>query len=106
MGFYSPATLVTDAKRHGQRFRPVDVTRSQCECTIETEDNIRYVRLGFNYVKGLRAQTAQAIVAARESTQFTSMRDLRRRVPSMNKKEFSALARAGCTKCLAGLPGG
>src|SRR5438309_10522570 len=48
MGFYSPATLVTDAKRHGQRFRPVDVTHSHCECTVETEGNVRYVRLGFN----------------------------------------------------------
>src|SRR3954468_19485733 len=45
MGFYSPATLVTDAKRYGQRFRPVDVTRSQCGCSIETEGNVRYVRL-------------------------------------------------------------
>ncbi|MFL6447776.1 MAG: DNA polymerase III subunit alpha [Bryobacteraceae bacterium] len=104
MGFYSPATLVTDAKRHGQRFRPVDVTRSQCECTIETEADIRYVRLGFNYVKGLRGQTAQAIVAARESTQFASMRDLRRRVPSMNKKEFSALAELGALNALPDYP--
>src|SRR5690348_18296259 len=37
MGFYSPATLVKDAQRHGQRFRPVDILRSDYKCTVETE---------------------------------------------------------------------
>ena len=62
------------------------------------------VRLGFNYVRGLRSQTAQAIVAARHSRQFASMRDLRRRVPSMNKKEFSALAELGALNALPDYP--
>src|SRR5206468_1276584 len=69
-----------------------------------TEGDVRFVRLGFNYVKGLRAQSAQAIVAARKSTQLTSMRDLRRRVPSMNKKEFSALAELGALNALPDYP--
>jgi error-prone DNA polymerase len=36
MGFYSPATLVKDAQRHGLKVRPIDVTRSNWECTLET----------------------------------------------------------------------
>jgi error-prone DNA polymerase len=36
MGFYSPATIVTDARRHGLRTLPVDVARSQWMCTLET----------------------------------------------------------------------
>jgi error-prone DNA polymerase len=36
MGFYSPATLVKDAQRHGLKLLPVDVTRSEWKCTLET----------------------------------------------------------------------
>jgi error-prone DNA polymerase len=36
MGFYSPATIVTDAKRHGLKMLPVDVTCSEWMCTLET----------------------------------------------------------------------
>ena len=35
MGFYSPATIVKDAQRHGLKVLPVDVTRSEWECTLE-----------------------------------------------------------------------
>ncbi len=35
MGFYSPATLVTDAKRHGLKILPVNVTCSEWMCTLE-----------------------------------------------------------------------
>jgi hypothetical protein len=34
MGFYSPATLIKDAQRHGLKVRPVDVTRSDWNCTL------------------------------------------------------------------------
>ncbi len=62
MGFYHPATLVKDAQRHGVRFAPVDVQRSDWPCTIEPDGT---VRLGLRYVAGLRAQVGQAIAAAR-----------------------------------------
>src|SRR5579864_7872521 len=35
MGFYSPAILINDARRHGLRVRPIDVTRSDWVCTVE-----------------------------------------------------------------------
>ena len=35
LGFYSPATLVKDAERHGVVVLPIDVTRSEWECTLE-----------------------------------------------------------------------
>src|SRR5207342_842414 len=35
MGFYSPATLVKDAQRHGLKVRPIDVTCSMWDCTLE-----------------------------------------------------------------------
>jgi error-prone DNA polymerase len=35
MGFYSPSQLVQDARRHGVEVRPVDVTASELDCTLE-----------------------------------------------------------------------
>ena len=35
MGFYHPSVLVDDAKRHGVRVLPVDVTRSRARCLVE-----------------------------------------------------------------------
>jgi error-prone DNA polymerase len=100
MGFYSPATLVKDAQRHGQRFRPVDVTRSDYKCTIESDGDSKYVRLGFNYVKGLRAQTALAIVSARRERPFDSIRDLARRVPQLNQRDLVHLSELGALNSL------
>ena len=65
MGFYAPSTLVSMRRRHGQRFRSVDIARSEYKCTIEGEGGTLFVRLGFNYVRGLRVAVAQSIVAAR-----------------------------------------
>src|ERR1700722_18013653 len=39
MGFYSPATLVKDAQRHGLKLLPVDATRSEWKCTLEQAVN-------------------------------------------------------------------
>ncbi len=60
MGFYHPATLVKDAQRRGVRFHPIDVQRSQWDCTVEADGAIR---LGLRYVSGLREQTGRAIAA-------------------------------------------
>lgn len=101
MGFYSPATLVKDAQRHGLRFRPVDVLRSEYQCTVELDGTRKWVRLGLNYVRGLRAATARKIVEERKKLPFLSMRDLTRRVPDLQKDEIAALAELGA---LNGLP--
>jgi error-prone DNA polymerase len=100
MGFYSPATLVKDAQRHGQRFRPVDILRSDYRCTVESEGKNKYVRLGFNYVRGLTSATAQHIEAERRAAPFRSMRDLVRRIPELQKNEMAALAELGALNAL------
>ncbi len=101
MGFYSAATLVKDAQRHGQRFRPVDILRSDFRCTVEDDGKAKYVRLGLNYVKGLSTATARKIEQQRKDRVFTSLRDLIRRVPELQKDEISVLAELGA---LNGLP--
>src|SRR5947199_3470956 len=50
MGFYSSASLVKDGQRHGVKFRPVCIERSEWDCTIETDDAIR---LGLRLVRNL-----------------------------------------------------
>jgi error-prone DNA polymerase len=100
MGFYSALTLLKDAQRHGLHFLPVDVEQSQWPCSIEARDEQLAVRLGFNYVKGFRRQTAEAIMAERGqspsvSIPFASINDLRRRVPQISKDELKTLADLG-----------
>src|SRR5436853_5447785 len=66
MGFYSPATLVKDAQRHGLRIKPIDVTCSGWLCTVEVLQNGgRCMRLGLRYVRGLRKPAGEAIVRER-----------------------------------------
>ena len=62
MGFYTPATIVKDARRHGLRMRPVCVTESEWRCMVVSEDTIR---LGFCVVNGLRREHAEELVATR-----------------------------------------
>jgi error-prone DNA polymerase len=100
MGFYSPATLVKDAQRHGQRFRPVDILRSDYKCTVETDGKQKYVRLGLNYVRGLNGETARKIELERRRSPFSSLRDLVRRVPELQKNEISTLAELGALNTL------
>jgi error-prone DNA polymerase len=95
MGFYAPATLVKDAQRHGLHFKPIDVTRSVWRCTIEDYNGEHWVRLGFNYVKGLREQAAQAILAVRTQAPFQSIQDLVNRVPELRKDELRKLSEIG-----------
>ena len=57
MGFYHPATLVKDAQRHGVRFAPIDVQRSDWRCRVEQDGR---VRLGLMYVRGLREEVGAA----------------------------------------------
>ena len=104
MGFYSPATIANDAKRHRVKIQPVDVQKSDWFCTLEEmneEDRKKYVgpfavRMGFKYVKGLRKITGEAIMDSRQTSgTFASEYDLCRRVTSIRKSELLLLARAG-----------
>ena len=66
MGFYAPAQLVTDARRHGVEVRGVDVNASAFDCTLERGNHgAPAVRLGFRMVKGLAEEGAGRIVSAR-----------------------------------------
>jgi error-prone DNA polymerase len=58
------------------------------------------LRIGLNYVKGLRQSSAEAILAARQQASFRSVDDLASRVPQLNRKELTALASVGALNTL------
>jgi len=101
MGFYQPFTIIKDAQRHGLKVKPVDVTRSNWECTIEKDDvaqvaNLRHaLRLGLRCVKGVREEAGRAIERERAQRPFTSLDDLHNRVPELRKDELRKLAAVG-----------
>jgi error-prone DNA polymerase len=96
MGFYSPATLVKDAQRHGLKVKSIDITRSDWLCTLEDGA----MRVGMRYVRGMREAVAHAIVRARSHAPFTSVDDLARRVPELQKRELILLAEVGALNFL------
>jgi error-prone DNA polymerase len=81
----------------------VDISKSKYLCSIESDGKTRYVRLGLNYVHGLNAATGRHIAAESAQSPFSSMRDLVRRVPELQKDEIASLAELGA---LNGLPKG
>jgi error-prone DNA polymerase len=105
MGFYAPAVLVKDAQRHGLRVKPIDVQVSNWACNIEREgDESLSLRMGLGYAKGLRRQSAESISNTRMMDgPFRSAEDLALRVPSLNRKEHTLLARIGALNNLDGI---
>jgi error-prone DNA polymerase len=91
MGFYSSATLVKDAMRHGVKTLPICVAQSEWNCTVVSDDTIR---LGFCVVNGLRREHAEALLRERAARLFSSLDDFRKRV-ELSKEELRTLALLG-----------
>jgi error-prone DNA polymerase len=109
MGFYTPATIIKDAQRHGVRIKPVCVVRSQWECTIEedqpptaspkdphekTQSHTAAVRLGLCMVRGLSRDHALQLLQERQRRPFSSLADMRARV-TLSPEEWRTLAEIG-----------
>jgi error-prone DNA polymerase len=102
MGFYSPATIIKDAQRHGLKVRSVDITHSDWLCTLEPADGPTMsdhedfsLRIGFRYAKGLREESARAVLRERDKRPFDSIADLACRVPELRRNELVLLASIG-----------
>jgi len=120
MGFYHPATIVKDAQRHGLKVLPMDVTRSDWKCSLETVASCQRpvasksnalpdcgnlaVRLGLKYARGLREPAGQALVRERSLAPFASIQDLARRVPELRKDELATLAEIGALNAIGNSP--
>ena len=131
MGFYSPATIVKDAQRHGLKLLPVDVTKSEWNCTLETvvgrqslvvsqagptdnigleandqrpttnDENVVALRMGLRYVRGLREEAARSLLLERMRAPFISIHDLARRVPELRRDELTTLAEIGALNAVS-----
>jgi error-prone DNA polymerase len=98
MGFYSPSTLVKDAQRHGLKVRPIDVSCSEWNCTLERIDagaKAIALRIGLRYVRGLQQAAAEALIEERRRRSFASTEDLALRVPQLSRANLAMLARIG-----------
>jgi error-prone DNA polymerase len=82
MGFYAPAQIVRDAKEHQVEIRPIDVLRSDWDCTLEMPNGSTgapgppALRLGLRLISGLKRDNGMAIVEARRARPFHNVQDL------------------------------
>jgi error-prone DNA polymerase len=122
MGFYAPAQLVRDAREHGVEVRPVDVNRSDWDCTLEAGnadgppnpspprgegrmrgvkgERSRALRLGMRQLLGLPAGAAERIVEARGAVPYRSLEDLSRRA-GLGRPLLVRLVKADALRSLA-----
>jgi error-prone DNA polymerase len=97
MGFYLPATIVEDAKRHGVSVRPIDVQVSDWDCTLEPcreSAGVFAVRMGLRYIKGLGENDWERVSRARHVRSFASLEDFIRRT-DLSESSLSVLAESG-----------
>ncbi|OLO43851.1 error-prone DNA polymerase [Actinomyces oris] len=127
MGFWSPQSLVADARRHGVRVLPADVNRSLAQATVEQREDHQdadrsdqweplrphpaapsaldvhddlAVRLGLAPIKGLGERAAQTIVTERRAHgPYRDLADLARRV-SLSRSRLESLAVSGALDSL------
>jgi len=103
LGFYSPATLIGDARRHEVEVRPIDVLESGWDCHLEPAapgGKHRFaLRLGFRYVKGMRRTDGEAIERARTAGRFSSAEDLADRT-GLDEGALARLAESGALSSL------
>ncbi|MEE8396646.1 MAG: error-prone DNA polymerase [bacterium] len=101
MGFYSPATIVGDARRHGVVVRPVDVAYSDWDCILEEPHRQRpALRMGLRYIKGLAEEAGRSIERERKRAPFSDIGDLIAR-SGVDEKGSLTLATAGAFGGLA-----
>ncbi|GGN03973.1 error-prone DNA polymerase [Actinoplanes campanulatus] len=111
MGFYSPQTLVDDARRHGVEVRRPDINRSDATATLETTPESRWrsaagepphawgiggpaVRQGLSSIRTIGADLAERIEQERRTHgPYRSMTDLARRT-GCSTAHLEALATA------------
>ena len=113
MGFYMPAQLINDAKRHGVKILPIDINRSYLDSSLEFESTFERIspydkmtsmpalRVGFRMVKGLSKEASLSIVKARQAGQFSDIQELVFRC-RINKRDLESLAAADALSALSG----
>jgi error-prone DNA polymerase len=99
MGFYAPAQIIADAKRHNVQILPIDANHSCWDCHSYKAEEKSYLRVGFRLIKGFSEQDANVIEKARDKFgPFTSpeetLRYCRLINPRFNKNTIKLLSKA------------
>ena len=100
MGFYAPAQLIQDAKRHGVKILPVDILHSDYDCKVSASD-LSEIRLGFRIIKNCSKNIVNKVLSARKQALFENLQDLANRA-RLSAAELECLAAADALKSLAG----
>jgi error-prone DNA polymerase len=96
MGFYSPSSILEDARRHDVPVRAICVDKSMWDCTLEGGA----IRVGLRQVKGLGEESGRRVEAAKAGGRpFLSVEDLIDRA-RLKKNEVEALAEAGALEVI------
>jgi error-prone DNA polymerase len=90
MGFYSPSTIIYEARRRGIRIRSIDILKSRWDCTVEGNE----VRLGFRYTKSLGPAAKEKLERELAAGPFTSAADFVFRF-GINQTALEQLAMVG-----------
>ena len=104
MGFYSPSTIVNDARIHGIEVRPVSILHSRWDCSLvpasaAPERTSKFaVRMGLRYVKGLGEGDWHKLDEAARQSPFSDLPDVVRR-SGLRQDKLETLAEAGAFEC-------
>jgi len=93
MGFYAPAQLVRDARRHGVDVRGVDVNHSDWDCTLEAGPQRPALRLGLRLVRGLSEEKVRGVLSVARAGRIISLAQLTQR-PDVSRATLLRLAAA------------
>ncbi|MFL6127155.1 error-prone DNA polymerase [Actinophytocola sp.] len=101
MGFYSPQSLVADARRHGVHTHRPDINLSAAAATLEPDPDStggHAIRLGLASVRGLHEAAGHVVAERTTNGPYRDMADLGRRL-SLNQPQLEDLATAGAFDC-------
>ena len=99
MGFYTPAQLIQDAKRHDIEVLPICVNTSQYDHTLEYKNTDWAIRLGLRLVKGINNSSIKPLIQQRPETGYTDINHIKRLVLPRHILEALASANAFHTLC-------
>ncbi len=103
MGFYSPQSLVADARRHGVTVRRPDVNASGVHADLEPgPDGAPAVRLGLAGIRTIGSEVAEQIIDRRPACGYTTLDELTRAV-TLTTPQAEALATCGALDVLTGM---
>ncbi|GAB2678409.1 error-prone DNA polymerase [Aliiglaciecola aliphaticivorans] len=99
MGFYPPAQLIQDAKRHHIKILPICINQSDYEHILQANGGTFAIRLGLRMIKGLPKGAAELMVKQRPATGYKSVVELKHL--ALQRDHMEALASANALATLA-----